>query len=384
MKRFMIVMLVLMLGLTACNDNPNGGLIITNPAKQPFTASEVNSALDMKTIIADMTSEDAEEKGISVIYDYYDGNATQFGGVVPQSNDFVIEIKPGIPVIVATVEFNRYVCNEVTLDGKMIILFKLKSSDQSGAIESYSASASDLTITDGRKQSTVAIEGFSGSFAPSSAYAGMVQGTEKYYVKEIESNAVTPTNNGTLTVDGETVSKVEASGSDNLNDLIANAVDGKLLLAAKEYTLDGAVTVDDTLTINGVEGTTIKANATITVSATGNLAINNVDIDGSGLAGNNDRIIASYGSISMVSCNVKGRGYIYTDPQSEDPARTAIGVAVEGQSKGVFKDCNFSEMICGISAAVFFRQRRAVPQRQDEDEQAGKQNSSISVHGNPP
>ena len=77
MKRFMIVMLVLILALTACNDNPNGGLIITNPAKQPFTASEVNSALGMKTIIADMTSENAEEKGISVTYDYYDGSTSK-------------------------------------------------------------------------------------------------------------------------------------------------------------------------------------------------------------------------------------------------------------------------------------------------------------------
>ena len=76
MKRFMIVMLVLMLALTACNDNPNGGLIITNPAKQPFTASEVVNALSMEKIIADMTSENAEEKGISVEYELLDGDET--------------------------------------------------------------------------------------------------------------------------------------------------------------------------------------------------------------------------------------------------------------------------------------------------------------------
>lgn len=347
MKRFMIVMLVLMLALTACNDNPNVGLIITNPAKQPFTASEVVNALSMEKIIADMTSENAAEKGIYVEYELLDGDETQGRGIVPQSDNFAGETIPGNNCIVATVEFDRYICKGVTIDGQMIILFKLSSGD-SEAIESYSAFASDLTLKDGRKQSKVAITGFSGTFTSGSAFAGIVQGTGKPYVKKIESNAVSPLNNGTLTVDGETVSKAEADGVKDLAILIANSVNGVVTLAADEYTLNEAVTVDDTLTINGVEGTTIKAKATITVSATGNLTINNVDIDGSGLAGVDDRIIVvDNGTLNMNGCDVKGRGYEYGEQKTQ---YTAIAVALESQGSGNFNECNFSDVVCSISA----------------------------------
>ena len=346
MKRFMIVMLVLMLALTACNDNPNVGLIITNPAKQPFTASEVVNALSMEKIIADMTSENAAEKGIYVEYELLDGDETQGRGIVPQSDNFAGETIPGNNCIVATVEFDRYICKGVTIDGQMIILFKLSSGD-SEAIESYSAFASDLTLKDGRKQSKVAITGFSGTFTSGSAFAGIVQGTGKPYVKKIESNAVSPLNNGTLTVDGETVSKAEADGVKDLAILIANSVNGVVTLAADEYTLNEAVTVDDTLTINGVEGTTIKAKATITVSATGNLTINNVDIDGSQITDRNTRLISVYGTLNMSGCDLKAM------PAEEATARTAIGVALEtDSSKASFKDCYFSDMVCGICSSL--------------------------------
>ena len=346
MKRFMIVMLVLMLALTACNDNPNGGLIITNPAKQPFTASEVVAALSMEKVIADVTSEDAEEKGISVEYKRINGDETQGRGIVPQSDNVGVEIEPGSNVIVATVEFNGYVCNGVTIDGQMNITFGVKDSDDdnTSVISSYTASASDLTLKAGRKQSTVAIDGFSGTI---DSEASVIIRPDDVGIEPITSDKVKVSANGFITIGNETVSKAEASGSDNLKELIENAVDGKLSLAAKVYKLNEAITVDDTLTINGVEGTTIKAKATITVSATGNLTINNVDIDGSQITDRNTRLISVYGTLNMSGCDLKAM------PAEEATARTAIGVALEtDSSKASFKDCYFSDMVCGICSSL--------------------------------